>query len=134
MSELFYYPEQTPAVRETLMSVPRPVVNIELPEGYALYQREVLLLNGQTEPAFYSTKETHSPNPDAWEDVSGSIMEGFLWALQAEKFLEDGKEVVMDDDIRTQEIGNMMSFAMSQGLTEDQVLECYKQAFVAASE
>jgi len=52
-----------------------------------------------------------------------------MWALTVPEFADHEAE----DDDRTQEIGNMMSFAMSQGLTEEQVLECYRQAFAIAS-
>ena len=101
-----------------------------IPSGYSLFRREVRLLNGRIEPAFYSTREDQVPDPQAWEHSSSSITEGFTWALQVPEFADHETE----DDDRTQEIGNMMSYAMSQGLTEDQVLECYKQAFAIARE
>lgn len=102
----------------------------QIPPEYMLFQREIRLLNGNTEPAFYSTHPSNSPDPDAWEKVAPSIMEGFIWALTVEEF--DDHET--EDDDRTQEIGNMMSYALSQGLTEPQVMECYEQAYVVAQE
>lgn len=101
-----------------------------IPPGYSLYRREARLLNGRTEPVFYSTREDQVPDPDAWERSSSSIIDGFVWALKVEEFADHETE----DDDRTQEIGNMMSYALSQGLTEEQTLECYKQAFVMANE
>ena len=98
--------------------------------GYSLFRRELRLLNGNREPAFYSTHPSNMPDSDAWEKVAPSIMEGFIWALTVDEF--DDHET--EDDDRTQEIGNMMSYALSQGLTEEQVIECYEQAYEAALE
>jgi hypothetical protein len=129
VSELVYFPENAPDVGEILMSAALLVDDERIPPGYSLYRREVRLLNGRTEPAFYSTREGQISDPEAWECSSASIIDGFTWALRVSEFLDETNE----DDDRTQEIGNMMAYAMSQGLTEEQVLECYKQAFVAAS-
>jgi hypothetical protein len=115
---------------EALMSTASQIRDDErIPRGYSLFRREVRLLNGKTEPAFYSTHENQTPDPQAWERSSSSLVEGFTWALTVPEFADHETE----DDDRTQEIGNMISYAMSQGLTEDQVLECYEKAFAAAT-
>lgn len=106
----------------------REVSDEQIPEGYSLFRRDVRLLNGNWEPAFYSTREDLPVIPDADEKIAPSIIEGFAWALQVADFQD---HETADDD-RTQEIGNMMSYAMTQGLTERQVLECYQAGFVAA--
>ena len=116
---------------EILMSDASPIRDDDrVPPGYSLFQRAVRLLNGRIKPAFYSTREDQMRNPQAWEHSSSSIIEGFIWALQVPEFADHETE----DDDRTQEIGNMMSYALSQGLTEEQVLECYKQAFAIATQ
>lgn len=102
-----------------------PVRSGQIPPGYALFTRQVMLLNGKKEPAFYSTHEQQTPLEDAWEKSSGSIIAGIAWALTTESFADNETE----DDDRTQEIGNMMSYGISQGLTESQLVECYRIAF-----
>jgi hypothetical protein len=129
MSEHIHFPEKSPHQYEPFMSVASPIRdNDQIPPGYALFQRGVRLLNGKVEPAFYSTHEGQAPDPQAWERSGASLIEAFIWALTVPEFADHETE----DDDRTQEIGNMMSYALSQGFTEDQVLECYKQAFTAA--
>lgn len=116
---------------EVLMSPASQIHDDErVPPGYSFFRREVRLLNGRMEPAFYSTREDQVADLHAWERSSQSIIDGFAWALTVPEF--DDHET--EDDDRTQEIGNMMSYAMSQGLTEQQVLECYEQAFGIAAE
>lgn len=130
MSERIHFPENSSGQGELLMSDAWPIRDDDrIPPGYSLFQRRVRLLNGRLEPAFYSTREGQTPDPEAWNRISPSIIEGFIWALQVPEFADRETE----DDDRTQEIGNMMSYAMSQGLTEEQVLECYEQAFTVAS-
>jgi len=125
MSE-YLNPLRPPDQDDTLMSDALLIRDDDrVPLGYSLFRREVRLLNGKSEPAFYSTHEGQTQDPQAWERISPSIIEGFIWALSVPEFADHETE----DDDRTQEIGNMMSYAMSQGLTEDQVLNCYKQAF-----
>lgn len=115
---------------EVLMSSALRIQDDErIPPGYALFRREVRLTNGRTEPAFYSTHEDQAPDPQAWERTSPSLVEGFTWALTVPEFADHETE----DDDRTQEIGNMISYGMSQGLTEEQVLECYEMAFTFAT-
>jgi len=122
--------EIIPDQKGVLMSDASPIRDSDrIPTDYTLFRRQVHLLNGKIEPAFYSTREDQVPDPYAWECSSSSIIEGFMWALTVPEFADHEAE----DDDRTQEIGNMMSFAMSQGLTEEQVLECYRQAFAIAS-
>lgn len=116
---------------EVLMSRASRIQDDErIPAGYALFRREVRLLNRRTEPAFYSTHEDQVSDPQAWERASSSIIEGFTWALTVPEFADYETE----DDDRAQEIGNMISYAMSQGLTEEQVLECYERAFATATQ
>ncbi len=116
---------------EALMSPASEIRDDErIPTGYSLYRREVRLLNGKVEPAFYSTHEDQVPDPQAWEHSSSSIIEAFVWALTVQEFADHETE----NDDRTQEIGNMISYAMSQGLTEQQVLKCYAEAFAIASQ
>jgi len=130
MSEHIHSSEKSSDQDEILMSDASPVRDDDrIPPGYSLFQRAVRLLSGRVEPAFYSTREDQVPDPRAWERSSASIIEGFTWALTVPEFADHETE----DDDRTQEIGNMMSYAMSQGVTEEQVLECYKQAFTIAS-
>jgi hypothetical protein len=126
MSELIHFPDNSSGHGEKLMSDASLIRDDDrIPSGYSLFRREVCLLSGKVEPAFYSTREGQTPDPQAWEHSSVSIIEGFIWALTVPEFADHETE----DDDRTQEIGNIMSYAMSQGLTEEQVLECYKQAF-----
>ncbi len=130
MSEHDNSPEPTTQDRPLISAATRMRDDDRIPPGYALFRRDVRLLNGQVEPAFYSTREGQLPDPDAWEHSSDSVIEGFAWALKVEAFADHQT----DDDDRTLEIGNMMSFAISQGLTEEQVVECYEQAFAIASQ
>lgn len=122
--------EKEPEQELPLVGEAVPVRDDQIPPEYSLFQRDVRLLNGNVEPAFYSTRSDHTPSPAAWEKIAPSLIDGFTWALQVPKFLDETNE----DDDRTQEIGNMMSYALSQGLTEEQVLECYRQAFATANE
>jgi len=101
-----------------------------IPPGYSLFRREVRLPNGKLESAFYSTHEDQTPDTEAWVYSSSSIIEAFVWALQVPEFADHETE----DDDRTQEIGNMMSYAIAQGLTEEQVVGCYEKAFAIASQ
>jgi len=112
------------------MSAALPIDDERIPPGYSLFRREVRLLSGRVEPAFYSTHEGQAADPKAWELSSQSIVEGFIWALTVPEFADHETE----DDDRTQEIGNMMSYAISRGLTEEQVLECYELAFSFTNE
>jgi hypothetical protein len=102
-----------------------PVRSDQIPPGYSLFKRETTLLNGNIEPAFYSTRSDHIPDPSAWERSKDSIVAGFVWALTVPEFAD---LETLDDD-RTQEIGNMIAFALTRGLTEEQVVQCYKIAF-----
>jgi len=102
-----------------------PIVDERIPPGYSLFKRDVRLLNGREEPAFYSTREGQAVDPLAWEQSSGSIIEGFAWALTVSEFVDHETE----DDDRTQEIGNMIGYALTCGLTEEQVFQCYEIAF-----
>ena len=128
--------EETTPISE-LVSEARDATNLmgRVPEGYSLFHRDVQLLNGNREPAFYSTHVDQRPNPEAWERSSGSIVAAFVWALETPKFanneLDDEPNEPSDDD-RTQEIGNMMSYAIAEGLTEEQVLACLEVAYAIA--
>lgn len=123
-----YRPPIEECPSDALVGEATAVQDEQIPPEYLLFQREITLLNGGRELAFYSTHPGNFPDPDAWEKVAPSIMEGFIWALTVEEFYDHETE----DDDRTQEIGNMMSYALSQGLTEAQVVECYEQAFAAS--
>lgn len=131
MSEHIHSSEDPLGLQEALTTDAWLIQNDDrIPSGYSLFQRVVRLPNGRTAPAFYSTREDQTPDPRAWGRSSSSVIEGFTWALTVPEFADHETE----DDDRTQEIGNMMSYAISQGLTEEQVLECYRQAFAIASE
>lgn len=129
MSEHIPIHEKPSGHIEVLMSNALRIDDERVPPGYTLFRREVRLTNGRTEPAFYSTREDQTPDPQAWEQTSSSLVEGFAWALTVPEFADHETE----DDDRTQEIGNMISYGMSQGLTEEQVLECYEMAFAFAA-
>lgn len=135
MSE-YRHPIEADKDREQAIGPAVPVRdNEQIPPGYSLFQRDVRLLNGRTEPAFYSTHVDQTPDPGAWERSSPSVLEGFIWALQTERFYNALENEYLDpeDDDRTQEIGNMISYGISQGLTENQVMECYERAYAVAS-
>lgn len=102
--------------------------NERIPPGYELYCRGVMLLNENRESAFYSKTEGQVVDPDALERVGESIIAGFRWALETPAFQDNETE----DDDRTQEIGNMMSYALSQGISEDDVIELYRTAYIRA--
>lgn len=123
-------PEAISMLSSEVISDAAPVKNDSIPAGYSLFRRNVRLINGTVDAAYYSTKEGREIDPKAWERVGESVIDGFIWALVVPEFADHETE----DDDRTQEIGNMMSYAMSQGLTEDQTIECYKQAFIIADE
>lgn len=129
MSEHTFSSEYPDNPQEALMTDAFLVNDDRVPPGYSLFQRVVRLPNGRVAPAFYSTREGQTPDPRAWERSSSSIQEGFVWALTVPEFADNETE----DDDRTQEIGNMMSYAISQGLTERQILECYEKAFAVAA-
>jgi|GEM_PF-2133222 len=114
--------------RDALIGKPHKLSDERIPEGYSLFRRDVQLLNGNWEPAFYSTRSDLRVDPDAWERVAPSIIEGFAWVLQVIDF-QDNETA---DDDRTQEVGNIMSYAMSQGLTEEQVVQCFRDGFAIA--
>ena len=105
-----------------------PVRSIQIPDGYQMFMRIVRLLSGSREIAYYSIRDGAEPNADGQERLGSSLIEGFKWALQTPEFADHETE----DDDRSQEIGNMMSYALSQGLTEAEVVEQYKQAFQQA--
>lgn len=123
-------PSANPEIPITaLMGDPRQIFDDDrIPPGYSHFRRDVQLLNGNWEPAFYSTRRDLPIDSEAWDRSSGSIIDGFMWALQTPDFAD---HETADDD-RTQEIGNMMSYALTCGLTDEQVLRCYELAFNAA--
>lgn len=114
----------------------REVTDDEIPKGYSLFRRDIQLLSGKWEPAFYSTREDLQVDPDAMEKVAPSIIEGFTWVLLVADFqdsaLDDNLETADDD--RALEIGQMMSYALTCGLAEAQVLECFRVAFMRAKD
>lgn len=110
---------------ELVIGEATPVKSDQVPPGYSLWERQVELLNGKQEPAYYSTHEAKVPDPAAWERMHEALEAGFRWALTTHHFADHETE----DDDRTQEIGNMISYALSQGLTEDEVLRCYTSAY-----
>ncbi len=99
-----------------------------IPEGYELFERSVRLLNDRLEPAYYSKNVRNEYDIEAWNRLYDALKAGFIWVLTTPEFL-DGETA---DDDRTQEIGNMMSFAIAEGLSEEEVVACYKWAFEAA--
>ena len=90
-----------------------------------MFMRRVRLLSGASEPAYYSMSDDRLPEPEGQERLRDALMAGFMWALQTPEFADHETE----DDDRSQEIGNMMSFALSQGFSEDEVVWCYKEAY-----
>lgn len=126
MSEFISYPRDRSKYGLEPMGEARPIRDDDrIPPGYSLFQGQVRLVNGNVEPAFYSTREGQTPDPEAWNRSSESVITGFRWALTVPEFRDNETE----DDDRTQEIGNMMSYAISQGLTEEQIVACYELAF-----
>jgi hypothetical protein len=115
--------------RPIAMSEPTSVTSDQIPDGYALFKRDVLLLDGTYEPAFYSTHKDQVTNSTAWEQSSRSVMAAFIWALQVPEFADN--ETASDD--RAQEIGNIMGYALTCGLTEEQVVKCYEDALTLTS-
>lgn len=109
---------------------PREVRDDQIPPDYKMWRRDVRLLSGAQEPAYYCTRDDRESDPAAWGKVYESIVMGFRWALETPNFADNETE----DDDRSQEIGNMMSYALSQGLSEQEVVVCYRLAFYAASE
>lgn len=94
-----------------------------------MFERGVRLLSGQIEAAYYSTHIDQMPDVNALVNVRGSLVEGLIWVLTTPEFQD---HETADDD-RSQEIGNMMSYGISQGLTEEQVVECYHEAYRTAN-
>jgi hypothetical protein len=93
-----------------------------------MFERKVRLLSGALESAYYSTHIDQSADPNALDEVREALCAGFIWVLQISEFYD---HETADDD-RSQEIGNMMSYGISQGLTEDQIVSCYREAFLLA--
>lgn len=114
-------PAGNSAIGEAL-SVPVPP---EYENRYRMFARQVMLLSGSRKVTRYSTREDLAVDAKAWDRSSDSLIEGFMWALSTPNFA-DGET---QGDDRAQEIGNMISFALTCGLTEGQVMECYKIAY-----
>jgi hypothetical protein len=106
-----------------------PVRSEQIPPGYSLHSRMVRLLSGNSAGAFYSTHIDQVVDPRGLEQLRDALVAGFVWALQVSEFAD---HETTDDD-RAQEIGNMMSFALSYGLAEEQLVQCYVTAFEIAS-
>lgn len=105
------------------------IEDASIPPGYSLFIRQAQLPDGSTARIMYSVYDNQTPDTEAFARSSAAVTEAFVWALQTPKFA-DG-EITGPND-RGMEIGNMFSFALTRGLTENQVAVCYAKALQQA--